>query len=78
MAILKFASAILAWIVKNIALIIGILEALVKVISGIITLTPTKSDDKLLPIIDNVFSWIKKALYWASEKLAGKEVTIPN
>lgn len=62
----------LGFIVKNVALIVGILEAAVKVIGGIVSLTPTKRDDKFLPVIDNIFSAVKKVLYGASDYLAGK------
>jgi len=66
--------AVLAYVVKNIALIIGVVEALLKVITGIITLTPTKKDDILLPEIDAFFSAIKKFLYEVSEFMSGKKV----
>lgn len=56
-------SKIIAYVVKNLALVIGILEAILKAVSGIVSLTPTKKDDKLLKVIDGIFSKIKKALY---------------
>jgi hypothetical protein len=58
--------------IKNVALLVGILEAIVKVVAGIISLTPTKKDDAFLPKIDAIASWIKKGLYFMSDKLAGK------
>lgn len=64
--------AVLAYLVKNTALIVGILEAVMKVIAGIVTLTPTKKDDKLLPKIDAFFSAIKKFLYELSEYMTKK------
>lgn len=67
---------VLAWASKNLAIIIGILEAVVKAITAIVTLTPTKRDDKVLPIVDNVFSSIKKVLYTISDIMAGKEFNI--
>lgn len=75
---LKFLLGVVSWIIKNTALLVGILEAIVKVAGGIISITPTKSDDKILPVIDNVFSWVKKILYTVSDKMAGKEVTVKN
>ena len=69
---MTFILGIAAWLVKNVALLVGIVEALVKVIAGIISLTPTKADDAFLPKVDAVASAIKKALYFVSEKLAGK------
>ena len=62
--------AVLAYLVKNIALIIGVLEAIMKVITGIITLTPTKKDDALLPKVDAFFSAIKRFLYQLTEFMA--------
>lgn len=70
--------AIAAWAVKNAALLIGIVEAVAKMLAGIISLTPTKSDDKIIPMVDKVASAMKKALYFISDKLAGKEATVPN
>jgi hypothetical protein len=67
-----FIMGIAAWLVKNTALLVGIVEAVVKVFAGIVSLTPTKKDDALLPKVDAIASKIKAALYWASEKLAGK------
>ena len=64
--------AVLAYLVKNTALLIGILEAIAKVITGIITLTPTKKDDILLPKVDAFFSAIKKFLYQLTEFMTGK------
>jgi len=67
---------VLAFIAKNLALIIGVLEGVVKVLGGIISLTPTKADDKFLPVIDKVFSNIKRALYNISDIASGKEFNI--
>jgi hypothetical protein len=67
-----FIMGIAAWLVKNTALLVGIVEAVVKVFAGIVSLTPTKKDDALLPKVDAIASKIKAALYWVSEKLAGK------
>jgi len=67
--IMKILVDILAYIVKNVGLLVGILESIVKVITGIISLTPTKKDDNWLPIVDKIFSNIKKQLYNVSEML---------
>ena len=69
---MNFILGVVAWLIKNVALLVGILEAIVKVIAGVISLTPTKMDDAFLPKVDMVASWIKKVLYFASDKLAGK------
>jgi len=62
----------IAWIIKNVALLVGIVEAIAKVVVGVITLTPTKKDDPLIPKVDLVCSAIKKFLYTMSDKLMGK------
>ncbi len=67
--ILKIGS----FIVKNVALLVGIIEAVAKLITGIISMTPTKKDDNWLPKIDAICSNIKKGLYWVSDKMAGKD-----
>lgn len=71
-------SKIISYIFKNLALMLGILEAILKVVSGIVSMTPTKRDDALVDMIDNGFSAIKKVLYTVADKLAGKDPTIPN
>ena len=71
-------SKIISYIFKNMALLIGIVESLLKVAAGIVSLTPTKSDDAIVEMIDKAFSAIKKVLYTVADKLAGKEPTIPN
>lgn len=70
----KIVFFVLSWMVKNIAYIVGILEALVKVIVGIITLTPTKRDDVFVSKINDIFSAVKKVLYDISDFMAGKEL----
>lgn len=61
---------ILAWIAKNTAQVVGVLEALCKVIAGIISLAPIKKKDVVLAFVDKVFSAIKKLLYDLSDFLA--------
>lgn len=78
MIILKVIGGVLAYIVKNVALIVGIVEAIAKVFAGIASLTPTKKDDILVPIVDKVASFLKKWLYILAEKLAGKDLTVKN
>jgi hypothetical protein len=63
---------IIAFLVKNVALIVGVVEALAKLIAGIISLTPTKADDAFLVKVDSVASGIKKALYFISDKMASR------
>ena len=60
---------IISFLLKNIAQVVGIVEALAKAIAGIVSLTPTKKDDKILGMINTVFSAIKKILYDLSDKL---------
>ena len=69
---------ILAFLIKNLSLIVGIIEAIIKALAGIVSLTATKKDDALVKTVDTVFSFIKKFLYTISDKLAGRPVTTPN
>jgi hypothetical protein len=71
-------SKIISYIFKNLALIIGIIEAILKVAAGIASMTATKRDDAIVEMIDKGFSNVKKVLYTISDKLAGKEPTIKN
>jgi len=69
---------VFGFVIKNLALIVGIIEALLKVAGGIVSLTPNKKDDVAVAAVDKVFSSIKKFLYTISDKLSGKEITTPN
>ena len=71
-------SKIISYIFKNLALLLGIIEAIIKVVAGIASMTATKKDDAIVEMIDKGFSAIKKVLYDISDKLAGKTPTIPN
>ena len=71
-------SKIIAYIFKNMAVIIGVIEAVLKAAAAIVSLTPTKKDDAILEYVDKGFSLIKRILYTISDKLAGKEPNIPN
>lgn len=68
-----FFNKIVAWLAKNAALIVGIVEAISKLFAGIVSITPTKADDALVPTVDKIASAIKKYLYDVSDKLAGKD-----
>jgi hypothetical protein len=71
-AVFAFIKGFLAWAIKDAAQIIGVVEAIGKAVAGIVSLTPTKKDDFLIAWVDKAGSAVKKALYWASDKLAGK------
>ena len=71
-------SKIIAYIFKNLAVIVGVVEAVLKAAAAIISFTPTKKDDAVYEVVDKGFSWIKKILYTISDKLAGREPNIPN
>ena len=71
-------SKIISYIFKNLALLIGIIEAILKVAGGIVSMTATKKDDAIVEMIDKGFSAIKKVLYTVADKLAGKELNLPN
>lgn len=66
---MNFITNILGWIAKNSALIIGIVESILKAVAGVVSITPTKKDDKVYEVVDKVFSKIKKYLYDASDFL---------
>jgi len=61
--------AVISYLLKNVALIVGIIEAIIKVLGGIVSLTPTKADDVVLEKIDLFFSKIKEIFYNISDKL---------
>ncbi len=54
---------VIGWFVKNVGLIVEILEALLKLAGGIVSLTPSKKDDKIVALIEDKFDVVKKALY---------------
>lgn len=69
---MKFIMGVLAYIVKNMSVLIGVVESVLKAVAAIVSLTPTKKDDVVLATVDKVFSQIKVFLYTISDKLAGK------
>lgn len=64
---------ILAWLLKNSALIVGVVEALAKLVAGIASLTPTKKDDWLIKKADAYGSKAKKVILDASDYFGGKK-----
>lgn len=67
----KLVAGIVSYLVKNAALLIGVVEAVLKVLAGITSLTPTKKDDKIYAIVNDIFSKIKKWLYDKMDFLSG-------
>jgi hypothetical protein len=63
---------VLAYVVKNMAVWIGVAEAILKAVAAVVSITPTKKDDAFMASVDSVFSQIKKFLYDISDKFAGK------
>jgi len=70
--LLSIAKGVIGWVLKNTAQIVGVVESLGKVIAGMVSFTPTKKDDWLIPVVDKVCSAIKKFLYDMSDKLMRK------
>jgi len=60
---LKFPVKFLGWIAKNIGLVIGIVEQILKVLAGIASLTPTRKDDTIVNWLEKLFDKIKTPLY---------------
>ena len=58
---------IIAYLLKNLVGLVGIVEAVLKAAGMIISLTPTKKDDKVYAVIDGIFTKIKKFLLDASD-----------
>lgn len=61
---------VFSYILKNLALLVGIVEAILKAVGGIVSLTPTKKDDSVVEFINTVFSNIKAFLYTLSDNSA--------
>jgi hypothetical protein len=61
---------VIAYLTKNLAILIGIAEALLKAFAGIVSLTPTKADDKVYGAVDKIFSKIKGVLYTFGDNIA--------
>ncbi len=74
---MKVIGNVFAYIFKNLGIITGVAEAVIKVAAGVVSLTPSKADDAIVAAVDKGFSVVKKWLYTISNKLAGKEIT-PN
>lgn len=62
--------AVIAYLLKNLALLVGIVEAILKAVGGIVSLTPTKKDDVVVDKVNEIFSKIKAYLYTISDAKA--------
>lgn len=67
--VINIVTNVLGWLTVNLAKIVGIVEALAKLASGVLSFMPTKKRDALTPKVDKVFSKIKEVLYKVSEYL---------
>ncbi len=59
----NFLTNVMAWFTKNVGLLVGIIEAVLKVAAGIVSLTPSKKDDILVDMLSNKFATIKGFIY---------------
>lgn len=67
MKIIQFLLKILGWLSKNMGLIVGIIEQVLKVLTGIVHITPSRKDDLWVEKLDVGFAKIKAPLYKFSE-----------
>lgn len=65
----KFLKGVLAYLLKNGGLIIGLVESVLKVLGGIVSLTPTKKDDAVVAFLDTWFTKIKQIIYKLMDKV---------
>lgn len=61
---------VIAYLLKNAAILVGIVEAVLKAAAGIVSLTPTKADDAIVGKVNDVFNWVKSKLYDLSDSNA--------
>ena len=61
-----------AWLMKNIGLIIGIVEQILKVLGGIVSLTPTRKDDVVVQWIEDKFNGIQGWIYSVANLINNK------
>ena len=67
--IIIFLKGVLAYLLKNGGLIIGLVESALKVLGGIVSLTPTKKDDAVVAFLDKWFTKIKQLIYDLMDKV---------
>ena len=60
-----------SWVAKNLSLIVGILEAIIRLGAGISSLTATKRDDVFMAKVDAFFPKVKKWLFSVSDMAKG-------
>ena len=58
---------ILGYVAKNLYQIINLIEALLRVLAGIVELTPSVNDDRYVGNIKNIFEKVKSFLLKANE-----------
>jgi hypothetical protein len=66
----NFIKGVVAYLLKNSGLIVGAVEAILKALGGIVSLTPTKKDDAVVKFLDDWFTKIKLVIYNLMDKVA--------
>jgi phage-related minor tail protein len=67
--IILFLKGVLAYLLKNSGLIVGVIEAVLKALGGIVSLTPSKKDDAVVAFLDTWFTKIKGWVYNLMDKV---------
>lgn len=65
----NFITSAIAYFIKNVSIIIEIIEAIVKLAAGIVSLTPSKKDDKLVDWVEDNFESLEGVLEEIAEIL---------
>lgn len=64
---------LIAFFFKNLALVVGVVEAIIKLLAGLASLSATKADDDFVAGVNTKFSEFKKFFYDISDVMANKK-----
>ena len=65
---MKFILGIIGYIAKNVGLILGLIEQIIKILAGIAHLTPSRKDDEWVNKIERIFDKLQALIYKLTDR----------
>jgi len=56
-------------IIKEFGVFVGIVEQIIKLLAGVVSLTPTRKDDALIQEVENLFDIWQSKIYFIAQKI---------
>ena len=65
---MRFVLGVIGYLAKNIGLILGLVEQIIKVLVGIAHLTPSRKDDEWVNKIEKAFDYVQGLIYKLTDR----------